>query len=244
MRRLWIAAVLSFGTARLVSGEPNGHGGPRGTPAGMVRVPAGSFRPLYSTPGMRNVRVAAFYIDRDLVTRGDYERFAGAKLQRDQAQSAVSLSQPATSVSWLEAQAYCAAKGKRLPSTNEWEYLAAASETRRDASRDPAFRRRVLAMYAARPRPRGLTNIYGVTDMHGPVWEWTLDFNAVGADDARTMHMAMNGHAHEASCAGAAIGASDPTDYAGFLRSAMRAGLTRKSALGGLGFRCAADAPA
>ena len=45
--------------------------------------------------------------------------------------------------------------------------------------------------------------------------------------------------AHDLSCAGAAMGASDPRDYPSFLRSAFRSGLTESTRLPSLGFRCA-----
>jgi hypothetical protein len=46
--------------------------------------------------------------------------------------------------------------------------------------------------------------------------------------------------AHRVGCASAALGAADPTDYPAFLRAAVRAGLTPRTTLGALGFRCAA----
>ena len=48
-------------------------------------------------------------------------------------------------VSWFAASAYCEAQGARLPTWNEWEYAAAADETRRDARKDPVWRERILA---------------------------------------------------------------------------------------------------
>jgi len=42
-------------------------------------------------------------------------------------------------------------------------------------------------------------------------------------------------------CASSALGATDPTDYPAFARSAVRAGLTARSTVSGLGFRCAAN---
>ena len=43
---------------------------------------------------------------------------------------------PSTQVSWFAARAYCASLGKRLPTVDEWEYAAAASERRTDATDD------------------------------------------------------------------------------------------------------------
>jgi hypothetical protein len=91
----------------------------------------------------------------------------------------------ATQVSWFAARAYCASLGKRLPTVDEWEYVAAASERHADAERR-AFRSRLLALYAGvgkRTSPQLVRERYGVRAMHGVVWEWTLDFNSVVLDD-------------------------------------------------------------
>lgn len=232
--------------------RPGGRHAPR---AGMVIVPDGDYHPLYSTDG-RPIHVASFALDESLVNRAEFLRFvranpawrrgairsewADAGYLADwpgalvAARDARALREPVVGVSWFAAKAYCAAEGKRLPTTDEWEYVAAASETRRDASGDPAFLRRLVALYSLRPHAAGITNVYGVRAMHGPVWEWTLDFNGAAHMDAM--------HEHHVSCASAAVGARDLSNYPAFLRAAMRTGLTGRTTFGGLGFRCAASA--
>ena len=241
----------------------------------MARIPAGSYRPLYALPGVTSVRVRAFALDRAPVTRGAYLRFvqANPKWGRGSVQSrladdgyladwpsaasagdAADRERPVTGVSWHAARAYCSAQGKRLPTIDEWELAAAASETQRNASRDPAFRRRLAALYARRtpgvPRTAGhaSANVYGVRDLHGVVWEWTSDFNSSVTDHAHHAgkhegHAAGTGSAAERHlyCASSAIGATDPTDYPAFARYAVRAGLSARSTVSGVGFRCAAD---
>lgn len=239
--------------------------------ATMARIPGGSYRPLYSVRGGAPVRVAPFALDREPVTRAQFLAFVkrAPAWRRDairplfaqrgyladwpgatNAGSAGDLQRPAVNVSWFAAKAYCAAQGKRLPTVDEWERAAAASETQADATRDTDFRRRLLSLYSARsstlpgPVGRGFTNVYGVRDLHGLVWEWTLDFNGVVvADDSRASGSGQDARDHRLFCAGAAIGASDPSDYAAFLRYAMRAALTARSTVSGVGFRCAADLP-
>ncbi len=233
----------------------------------MVRIPAGSYRPLYSAAGEPKVRVAAFALDRDVVTRGEFLRFvtrqpawrrgavravfADASYLRDwpgalEAGPREALAQPVRNVSWFAAKAYCSAQGKRLPTADEWEYAASASATRRDASRDAGFRAHLLALYASRhaaaPLPRRAeTNAYGVRGLHDLGWEWTLDFNSVVVpDDSRAAGSGADARDRHLYCASAAIGASDPTDYPAFMRYAVRAGLTARTTLDGLGFRCAA----
>lgn len=220
---------------------------------GMVHVPAGDYLPLRGMEGMGEMRVhvEAFDIDVHAVTRGEYLAFVRAhpEWQRGRVDAkradasylsdwrgvldpgdATDLQRPATSVSWYAASAYCEAQGKRLPTTDEWEYVAAASETSRDASRDPAFMSRLLELYAARtasappPVGHGFRNVYGIEGLHGSAWEWTKDVKP------ETM----------ASCAGAAMGVSDPSNYPALLRESFRSALTERSTARMLGFRCAA----
>jgi sulfatase modifying factor 1 len=232
--------------------------------ARMVRIPAGVYRPLYGRPDDPMTRVAAFRLDRDAVTRGDFLEFVRARpewrraavrplfAQRDgylaewqgdlDAGDAATLRQPVTGVSWFAARAYCEARGGRLPTVAEWEYAAAASTSHRDAARDGDFVQRLVSLYASRPRPlppvdSGAVNAYGVRGLHGLAWEWVADFNSVlVSDDSR----GVGGRDHDLFCASAAIGALDPSNYPAFLRYALRAGLSGRSTLQTLGFRCAA----
>jgi formylglycine-generating enzyme required for sulfatase activity len=179
----------------------------------MVSIPGGTLRPLYGA----SVRVDPFSIDRDPVTRGEYLH------SNDVAYAKAAM----TEVSWSEARSYCLARGARLPTRAEWEYVAAV---------DPKDYSRVIAEYMTRsasaPVDGGRTNSYGVRGLHDLVWEW------VGDPNARIVSMHEHG-AHDLSCAGAAMGSSDPRDYPSFLRSAFRSGLTESTRLPTLGFRCA-----
>jgi sulfatase modifying factor 1 len=215
----------------------------------MVHVPAGEYLPLRMNMRMH---VDAFEMDAHAVTRDEYLAFVRAhpEWQRGRvsatradsayllewrgtldAGDAMDLQRPVTSVSWYAASAYCEAAHKRLPTTDEWEYVAAASDATRDATNDAAFMGRVLAMYATRvagaappPVGHGFTNVYGIEGLHGSVWEWTRDYKP----------QAMT------NCAGAAMGASDPSNYPALLREAFRSALTERSTARMLGFRCAA----
>lgn len=231
-------------------------------PAGMVVIPAGAYQSLYATASGRRVRVSAFALDRAPVTRDEFLEFVRShptwrrtsipRLFADRsylsgwrndldAGDSVAARDPVTSVSWFAAKAFCAAAGKRLPTTDEWEYVAAASETKRDATNDPRFLALLLARYAAHSRPPGFVDVYGV-EFHGQVWEWTLDFNSVVVpDDSRATGGGVDARDHSLFCAAAAIGATELGNYSAFLRAAMRAGLTGRMTLDGLGFRCAAD---
>jgi formylglycine-generating enzyme required for sulfatase activity len=153
---------------------------------------------------------------------------------------------PVVHVSWFAARAYAAAAGGRLPTVAEWELVAAADETRRDASRDAGFLDRVREWYA-RPSPAVLPavgstyrNAWGVDDMHGLVWEWTLDFNsALVSGESRGDASLERG----LYCGAGASGAADFADYAAFMRFAYRASLAARYTTAQLGFRVAYDEP-
>jgi formylglycine-generating enzyme required for sulfatase activity len=103
-----------------------------------------------------------------------------------------------------------------------------------------------LARSTTRPAAAHMpSNVYGVRDLHGVVWEWTEDFNSViVSDDSRgTGSNSSDARDHHLYCASSAIGASDPTDYAAFARFAVRASLSARSTVRGVGFRCAANLP-
>ncbi|HXW04986.1 MAG TPA: formylglycine-generating enzyme family protein [Vicinamibacterales bacterium] len=147
---------------------------------------------------------------------------------------------PVVFVSWFAARAYLAAHGKRLPSVDEWEYAAAASETSRDASRDPAFLERLRYWYG-QPTPERLPsvfasprNIYGVAGLHGLVWEWTLDFNSALVTGESRGDSALE---RALFCGSGATGAADFENYASFMRYAFRSSLEARFTIASLGFR-------
>ena len=149
---------------------------------------------------------------------------------------------PVVHVSWFAARAYAAALGCRLPTVGEWEYVAAADATHRDASRDPAFLDRIRT-FASRPTPDVLPpvggrfrNVWGVEDMHGLVWEWTLDFNSALVSGESRGDASLERPLY---CGSGASNAGDFADYAAFMRYAYRASLEAKYTTANLGFRCA-----
>ncbi len=232
----------------------------------VVPIPAGNFAPLFGlAKGQTSFRVAAFRLDRRLVTRGRYAAFVAAHpaWRRGAVPEIYADSQylqnwdgdrpragqeefPVTHVSWFAAVAYCRAQGGRLPTTLEWEYVAAASRTEPNASKDEAFIERILGWYARPSRGDlglgpvgGEANYFGLENLHGMVWEWTSDFNAsfITADNRANGDRSRNFF-----CGNAATGAARRDDYAAFMRYAMRSSLGAEFALGNVGFRCAYDA--
>jgi len=229
---------------------------------GYVQLPAGKLASVLAGDGdSAPLTIASFAMRATPVTTGEFRRFLQAHPQwrrdrvaatfadagylqawrsADAAGDASSESQPVTQVSWFAAQAYCEAEGGRLPTWSEWEYAAAADETRRDARGDPAWRARILGWYsrpATGPLPKvgGKANAYGVRDLHGVVWEWVDDFNALLVDgDSRTG----NDPDKLKFCGAGAINLQDRENYAVLMRVALLSSLNASDSTGSLGFRC------
>jgi formylglycine-generating enzyme required for sulfatase activity len=147
---------------------------------------------------------------------------------------------PVVNVSWFAARAFLRWRGQRLPTVDEWEYVAAASDTQRDASRDPAFLDRLRQWYARPtldplpPVASGGANVYGLHDLHGLVWEWTLDFNSAMVTGESRGDASIERSLY---CGGGAAGAAEFENYAAFMRFAFRSSLEGRYAVGNLGFR-------
>jgi formylglycine-generating enzyme required for sulfatase activity len=153
---------------------------------------------------------------------------------------AAPMSSPVVDVSWFAAKAYCETEGARLPTWLEWELAAAADETRTDARADRDWRRRILAWYEqpARTPPApvgGAANAFGARDLHGLVWEWVEDFNALFiAGDSRTQ-----GDPDRLKfCGAGAINIIDRDSYAVLMRIALLSSLNAADTTRSLGFRC------
>lgn len=232
------------------------------------KLPAGEFRSIlkYADSQTGLQKVAAFELMQMPVTNAQFLSFVQAKPQwqrstvpsvfaeaqtyLSQWQSATSLgpkilpTQPVTQVSWFAAQAYCEAQGARLPTWNEWEYASAADETHSDARKDPAWQAQILAWYAkpsnAPLDPVGTRppNFYGVQDLHGLVWEWTLDYAAmlVSADNREQQNPDKLKF-----CGASALSVEDKENYAVMMRVAMLSALEAVNSTSNLGFRCARD---
>ncbi len=257
MRRLLAALLIVLPLAGLAGAAAGRYAG----------LPGGAFSSALRYEDQRGgTRIAPFALMRRPVTNAEFLAFVKAHPQwrRDRVadvlaeprylshwRSATDLGpnalseQPVTSVSWFAAHAYCESVGARLPTWSEWEYAAAADETRRDARKDPAWRERILAWYS-RPSNQALPraglqapNAYGVQDLHGLVWEWTEDFSSllVSADNRN------QGDADRLKfCGAGALSMDDRENYAVLMRVAMLSSLEARDTTVNLGFRCARSA--
>jgi formylglycine-generating enzyme required for sulfatase activity len=154
---------------------------------------------------------------------------------------------PVTRVSWFAARAFARWKGKRLPTTAEWEYAALASESQPNGMVDRSFRARLHSIYTSPSRKElplvasGQPNFYGLHDLHGLVWEWVSDFStAMVTGDSR----GDTGLERQLFCGSGAQGAKDIGDFPAFMRYAFRSSLKASYTVPNLGFRCAASVAA
>jgi formylglycine-generating enzyme required for sulfatase activity len=152
--------------------------------------------------------------------------------------------QPVNNVSWFAARAYCKSLNKRLPTTAEWEYAAAASATQANGINEAGYKQKILDWYAkpaTEPLPKvkqTSVNYWGVYGMHGVVWELVNDFNT----GLVTGESRGDSQLEKALFCGAGASSSvDPGDYAAFMRYALRSSYQANYTMESLGFRCAKD---
>jgi formylglycine-generating enzyme required for sulfatase activity len=232
----------------------------------LVVVPTGKLRAIWLAPIAAKNKSAAplfavsqFKIMKYAVTKEEFEIFLKKNPEWSKEEAAApfvdqsyledfknpsSKRVPVTQVSWFAAKAYCESLGMRLPSVNEWEYVAAASENLRDANRNPAFLKRILEWYGE-PKGKELKNVgsiyknvYGVWDLHGLIWEWVDDFNSSFVTGESRQDGSLN---KDMFCGAGAISSGDKENYAAFMRFAFRSSLKGNSSVWNLGFRCVRD---
>jgi len=175
----------------------------------MVRIPAGVFTRGHDQRGSlderpsREIFLDAFSIDQYEVTVGQFRECfnAGACTEPNSGPAAYRLAfedrytnwnkpgretHAVNSVSWYEADDYCAWAGKRLPTEAEWEKAARGTDGRlfpwgfdhpscdllvMDDSGDGCGQE---MPWPGGAKPAGASP-YGVMDMAGNVWEWVQD---------------------------------------------------------------------
>ena len=254
---VWLGILTAVQAAEVV---------PAALPSGMVRMPAGVYRALFrSLADPKEIPVKSFALDIHPMTNLEFLEFvrANPRWRRSQVKRLFAdenylkdwagdlelgtqnkSNAPVTWVSWFAAKAYASSLGKRLPTTAEWEFAAAASPSRIDGGNDPDFKKQLSEWYstlAPEHLPtvgKNRANFFGLQDMHGLVWEWVADFNtAMVTGDAR----GDSGLDRQLFCGSGAQGATDVTDYAAFMRFGFRSSLKAKYTVHNLGFRCAKD---
>lgn len=151
---------------------------------------------------------------------------------------------PVVNVSWFAADAYCHYIGGRLPTLDEWEYVALASKHDPEGKNDPMYLQQILDWYIKSQHEIVLSineyesNYWGVYCMHGVIWEWVNDFNSVILVNTDAEGGALEELLY---CGAAATNVIDPADYMTFLRFAFRNSLEVNYTMTTLGFRCVKD---
>jgi formylglycine-generating enzyme required for sulfatase activity len=137
------------------------------------------------------VEVRSFLLDRTEVTNAAYAECVAAKACRKARKGLAgeggfgtdadfgAPNQPVSGISWSDARAYCAFRGKRLPTEAEWERAARGQDERLypwgneppDETR-AVFAARHTASVCSVPLGNGP---FGHCDLAGNVWEWLDD---------------------------------------------------------------------
>ncbi|APQ17782.1 formylglycine-generating enzyme family protein [Maribacter hydrothermalis] len=229
----------------------------------MVQIKGGTYIPLYGVDSTA-VTIDDFSMDVYPVTNVEYLEFVRkfpqwqksmvkrlfadgnylAGWENDESLGdALAPNAPITNISWFAAKKYCECQDKRLPTVDEWEYAAMADENMADARKKESYNQKILDWYEAPKtfdKKIGSTfkNYWGVYDLHGLVWEWTMDFNSVLISGESRKDVDKDSNLF---CGSAAVGASDLMNYAAFMRYAFRGSMKANYSIKNLGFRCAKD---
>ena len=231
----------------------------------MSYISGGVYQPFFDrtkSGEKRSIFVEPFYLDITPVTNDQYLKFVSKNTEwrkskakkifaeanylshwtEDLKFTVEDRDKPVRFVSWFAANKYCESLGKELPTVLQWEFVGAADETKGFAMGSEDYKQKILKWYS---RPsidvlpdvgKGVKNFWGVKDMHGLQWEWTLDFNTA----------LVTGESREDSildknlfCGSGSLGAKDKLDYGAFMRFGFRSSLKGNYTIGNLGFRCA-----
>ncbi|MBI5136352.1 MAG: SUMF1/EgtB/PvdO family nonheme iron enzyme [Nitrospirae bacterium] len=203
------------------------------------------------------VTLPAYYIDLYEVTNARYQRFVGATGRRAPRHwkdgiPAGKENHPVVYVSWEDADAFCNWEGKRLPNELEWEKAARGTDgqvfpwgNRFALDRANSPQRWASLKEKGDTMPVGSfedgRSPYGLYDMSGNVWEWTVDWyqpypgNAFPNNFYGEKNKVLRGGSWY-DCLSYGCGLSAPS----YNRSRFSPKIRNNS----FGFRCAADAPA
>ncbi|MBX2930352.1 MAG: formylglycine-generating enzyme family protein [Chitinophagaceae bacterium] len=229
----------------------------------MVYIPGGEYKPFYGSDSVLT-KVAPYLLDERAVTNSEFLAFVKANPQWQRSnvkrifadstylkdwQSDTELPKnanpdaPICYVSWFAAKAYAQSVAKRLPTLDEWEFMAMADETSPNARNKPSYSDDIISLYLIKERQYNAVkqtkpNYWGVYNVFDLIWEWTDDFNSIlTTNDSRT------GQYEDQSlfCAGSATSSTDVLNYAAFMRFALRTSVKANYTIANLGFRCAKD---
>jgi len=227
--------------------------------APMVLIPAGEFA-MGSDKGdddeqpIHRVFIDSFYIDKFEVTNGRFAKFVEAvQIEppwgfKDKETPVLHIDQPVRWVNWMDAMGYCLWVGKRLPTEAEWEKAARGTDGRiypwGNDSPTPAhavfgLKEGADTVSAIGNRDKGKSP-YGVHDMAGNLYEWTIDWYD---EQFYSKNPAINPRGPAEGAAKVQRGGSY-TNAPYRLRSTFRTKGDPTEHDPNVGFRCAQDVPA
>ena len=230
--------------------------------AKMALIPAGSFEMGDHLDGMVNaspvhrVDLDTFYMDVNVVTVGQFKRFAkenGYNYNRwnDVTKYSPTDEHPMIYVNWNDATAYCEWAGKRLPTEAEWEYASRGGLTNKRCSwgDDESLAREyanyqgtgVKDQWSETTAPVGSfkPNGYGLLDMAGNVWEYCSDWYESAYYD---ISPAINPQGPSSGSSRVLRGGSW-LNNTNVLRVAYRLSIDPTLSLNFIGFRCVSGLP-
>lgn len=247
-----------------------------GTPEFMSCIPGGPFIRGsdvdwdHAKP-QAQIWVQSFWMDQYEVTYAEYKACQKAKNCPKAGPAYVDFDRPAqpiNGISWFDADAYCKAMGKRLPTEAEWEKAARGTQGARYPWGDePATCERAIIKGEAEGRGCGVLksgkkpetgypwnvgsrdpNAYGLYDMAGNAYEWIADWYAPSYEACGE---ACQGTSPKGPCDGAETcsghrrkGVRGGSWYWGADRATAiyrRAHVPNNEPFHHFGFRCAAD---
>lgn len=234
-------------------------------PQAMQKISAGEFL-MGSDYGAEDelpdhlVFIQSFYLDQHEVTNEDYskcltcERGHGGFDTTDP-------QQPVVYVDWNNADAYCKAQNKRLPTEAEWEFSARAGSEAEYSFGDNISLLEKYAWLETNTADLGLSgaknvsmkkpNQWGVFDLHGNVMEWVQNyymqdyFSSIRQPNNPQGPLAPLDEKYPLRVVrGGAWGGRHDAGTSGGLRSAKRYSFVEWTRSFQIGFRCAKDVDA
>lgn len=226
-----------------------------------ILIPAGSFHSVLPEIPGEAIVVDSFYLDETAVTNEEFAEFLKENPEWTRSEippiftndgylrewssdldpdyEKVGENRPVTRVSWYASNAYCADRGGRLPTLNEWEYSAQLMEFDSDKKMN-TFSSGLINWYSgidvnnlAEVGSSGIENTEGIKDQFGLVMEWVEDFKPIIADELSL----------DCGTVGRMNTLGSIYSYAASIRYITRMSFNPKITTGMVGFRCAYDVP-